>query len=84
MDAKFFKDAVRVGENIHQVRDRRSLVSGHVRNTGLQQGFGHSKNSLAAKFLVLTEVQLLDFLFEEAFRHYRHLHAEWPKVIETE
>jgi hypothetical protein len=84
MDAKFFEDAVGVSENIHQVRDRRSLVSGHVGNTGLQQGFGHSKNSLAAKFLALTEVQLLHFLFEEAFRHYRRLDAEWPDAIAAE
>ncbi len=53
MDAEFVEDVVGVGQHVHQMRDRRALVAGHVRHPGLQQGLGDREDSLAAEFLTV-------------------------------
>ena len=56
MNAQLFEDVVGVGEHVHQVRNRRALIAGHVRNAGLQQRLGDRENAFAAKFLAVAEV----------------------------
>ena len=53
MHAQFFENIVRVGQHVHQVRNRRALITRHVGDAGLQQRLGHGENSLAAEFLRL-------------------------------
>jgi hypothetical protein len=51
MHRKFLENAVGIGQHIHQVRDRRSLIAGHVGNTGLQEGFRNREDSFTPEFL---------------------------------
>src|SRR5215472_7681723 len=69
MDTELFKNIVRVGKHVHQVRNRSALIACHVGNAGLQKGFGDGKDAFATKFLALAEVKFLDFFLEEALRH---------------
>ena len=69
MDAKLVHDVLGVGEHIHEMRDRRALISGDVRNAGLQQGFGDRENAFAAKDFAGLKPQVLNFALEGPFRH---------------
>ena len=40
MHAEIVGRVLGVGEHVHEMGDRRALVSGDVRNAGLKQGFG--------------------------------------------
>ena len=63
-DAVLGEDVLRVGQHVHQVRDRRALIAGHVRHARLEQRLGDGKDALAAKRLAGAQTQLLD-LFDE-------------------
>jgi hypothetical protein len=69
--AQVFQDVVRVGQHVHQVRDGRALITGHVRHPGLQQGLGHREDSLAAELLAGAQPELADFTAERTLRHCR-------------
>jgi len=62
MNAEFIEDILGVGQNIHQMRDRRALVASDVGDARLQQRLGHRQNALAAKDLAVAEFERLDFL----------------------
>ena len=71
MDAELLEDVVGVGEHVHQVRDRRALVARHVGHAGLEQRLGDGENALAAEFVAVAEIELLDFFLEGSFGHAR-------------
>ena len=50
MHAELLEDVVGVGQHVHQVRDRRALIAGHVGHAGLEQRLGDRENALAAEF----------------------------------
>ncbi len=67
--AQFGEDVVGVGQDIHKVGDRRTLVAGYVRHARLQQGLGHGQDPLAVEHLALAQAQLLHFLLEGSLCH---------------
>jgi len=67
--SQLFQNVLGIREHVHQMRNRRTLISGHIRNSGLQKSLRDSKNSLALEFLALPQIEFLDFLFEGPFRH---------------
>src|SRR5205814_6447342 len=69
-DAVVGQDVLRVGQHVHQVRDGRALVAGHVGHARLEQRLRHREDAFAAKHLAGAERQLLHFLDERAFRHH--------------
>ena len=68
VDAELFEDAIRVVEDIHQVRDGRALITGNVGNSGLQQGLRDREDSLTMEYFTFTEIKFLNFFLEGAFR----------------
>ena len=60
--AELAEDLARVGQHVHQVRDRRALVATDVTDTGLQQRLGDGENRLAFEHLTGAESQRADFL----------------------
>ncbi|SPF36238.1 hypothetical protein SBA4_1840017 [Candidatus Sulfopaludibacter sp. SbA4] len=69
VDAEILEDVVGVGEHVHEVGDGSALVAGDVRDSGLEEGLGDGEDALAMEFVALAQPELLDFLFEGAFRH---------------
>ena len=63
-DAVLNQDVLRVGKNVHQVRDRRALVTRNIRDSGFEQRLGDGEDALAAKHFALPQAQLLDFFGE--------------------
>ena len=64
MDAELFHDVVRVGEHVHQMRDRRALIAGDIADAALEQRLGDGEDAFAAELLARADPQLLDFLGE--------------------
>ena len=62
--AQLVQDFAGVGQHVHQVRDRRALVAGHVGHAGLQQRLGDREYALAAEFLARGQAQQFNFLRE--------------------
>ncbi len=67
--AHLLQDVLRIGEHVHQVRDRRALVAGDIGHAGLQQRLGDGQDALAREDLAGTQAQLLHFLGKRPFRH---------------
>ena len=67
--AEVLQDVVRVGEHVHEVRDRRALVARDVAHARLQQRLRDGQDAFAAEFLARTEAEFLDFGLERAFGH---------------
>ena len=63
--AEFLQDLVGVGQHVHQVRDGRTLVAGHIAHAGLQQGLGDREDALAAELFARADAQLLDFFLKD-------------------
>ncbi|MCY1361149.1 hypothetical protein D9M69_478070 [compost metagenome] len=68
-DAVVGQDVLRVGQHIHQVRDRSALVARHIRHARLQQGLGDGQNAFAAEHFSTSKSQLLDFFDERTLSH---------------
>src|SRR5207302_3813720 len=66
-------DVVGVREHVHEVGDRRALVSGHIGAAGLKQRLGHRQDRLAAEFLPRREPQLLYLVLEGSLCHCKPL-----------
>jgi hypothetical protein len=64
MHAELAQDVLRVGQHVHQVADRRALVSPDITDAALQQRLGNGQNAFAGEFLAVTQPQLFDFLGE--------------------
>ena len=71
MNAKFIENGLGVGEHIHEVRNRRSLVAADIGDPRLQQRLGNGENALTMKFVSLTQAQRLNFLGKRALGHGR-------------
>jgi len=69
MNAEVFHHLPCVGEDVHEVRDRRALIAGDIRDAGLQQRLGDGENALSAKDLAGAEAQVLNFALKGPFRH---------------
>ena len=69
MHAEVAHHVLGVGEHVHEMRDRRALIAGDVRDAGLKQGFGDRENAFAAKDLAGLKSQVLNFALEGPFRH---------------
>ncbi len=63
-DALLGKDVLRIGQHVHQVRDGRALVAGHIGNPRFEQGLGDGQNAFTAEHLATGKSQLLDFFDE--------------------
>ena len=73
MHTQFLQDVVRVGQHIHQVRDRRTLVARHIRHARLQQGLGDGQNALAMELVAIAQAEFLHLLHKRAFSHAQNL-----------
>ena len=69
VNTKLLQDVVGVGQDVHQVRDRRTLVTRHIRHARLQQRLGDGQNAFAAKLLTFAQAQLQHFSGKRAFSH---------------
>ena len=69
MDAEVVHHVLGVGQDIHQMRNRRALIAADIGDPGLQQRLGDRENSLAAKNLAVAELQILDLACKRAFGH---------------
>ena len=61
MHTEFLKNRLRVGQYVHQVRNRRTLITGDVAHTALEQGLGDRQNALAPEHSAGLSPQLLHF-----------------------
>jgi hypothetical protein len=64
MHAEARQNVIGIGEYVHQMRDRRALVSRHIGHAGLQQRLGHGQDALAMEFGAVAELQLFDLFLE--------------------
>ena len=69
MHAELVEHVLGVGQDVHQMRDRRTLIAADIGHPGLQQRLGDGENSFAAEFLAVAEFEILHFACERAFRH---------------
>ena len=76
-DAVFGQDVLRVGQHVHQVADRRALVTGDVGDAGFQQRLRHCQNAFAAEALAFAQTQLLDFFDKRTFSHGARVWMRW-------
>ena len=60
MDAELGHVGGGIGEHIHEMRNRRSLIAADIADAGLQQRLGDRQNALAAEFLAVAKFQVLD------------------------
>jgi hypothetical protein len=67
--AQVGEDVLRVGEHVHQVRNRRALVAGDVADAGLQQRLGDGQNALAAKLLAGGQLEVLHLPGKRSLSH---------------
>ena len=69
MHAELVEHILGVGEHVHQMRDRRALITADVRDAGLQQRLGDGENALAAKFFAFAEFEILHFACKRSLCH---------------
>ena len=58
-----------VGQGIHQVADRRALITADIAHARFEQRLGDGEDALAGKLLTLTEFEVFDFALEGSFSH---------------
>ena len=73
MHPQLLQYVVGVGQHIHQVRDRRTLVARHIRHARLQQGLGDGQNALAMELVAIAQAKFLHLLHKRAFSHAQNL-----------
>jgi hypothetical protein len=69
MHAELAKDVLRVGEHVHQMRDRRTLVARDIGDAAFQKRLGDRQNPFAAEFLAGADPQLLNLFGERPLSH---------------
>ena len=62
MHAQFAQNVLRVGQHVHQMADRRALVSGDIADAVFQQCLGDRQNAFAPEGLAFAQPQTFDFL----------------------
>ena len=67
--AEVVEHVLGVGQHVHQVGDRRSLVAADIGDAGLQQRLGDRENSLAAEFLAFAQLEVLNLAGKRPLRH---------------
>ena len=72
MHAELVQNVLRIGEHVHQMRDRRALIAADIADAAFEQRLGDRQDALAAEFLPRADLQLLHFLREGAFSHDSH------------
>lgn len=73
MHPEFAQNLLCVGQHVHQMADRRALVSADIADAALQQRLGDGENAFARKFLAGAEPEFFDFLGKRAFGHFSNL-----------
>jgi hypothetical protein len=58
---EILQDLLCVREHIHQVRDRRALVTADIGDAGLQQRLGNRQDTLACKRIARAQPEFFDF-----------------------
>ena len=80
--------SLRVGQHVHQVRDRRALVAADIADARLQQRLGDGQDAFAAERVAIAESEILDFASERPFSHDAFLperfQAKWRPVRSEE
>ena len=66
---KLIQDRAGIIQHVHQMADRRTLITADIGNAGLQQRLGDGENALAFEGITVAKPQNLDFLPETAFSH---------------
>ena len=69
MDAELVEHVLGVGEHVHEMGNRRTLIAADIGDAGLQQRLGDGENSLAAELLAVAELEILHFACKRPFRH---------------
>ncbi len=69
MHAEFVEHILGVGEHIHQMGNRRALITADIGNAGLQQRLGDRENALAAEFIAFAKFKILHFACKRPFCH---------------
>jgi hypothetical protein len=64
MHAELLQDGLGIGQHIHQMRNGRALVTGHITDTAFQQGLGDRQNAFAMKHRAGLGQKLLYFFGE--------------------
>ena len=64
MNPQLLQNRLGIGQHIHQVRDRRALVTRDIADATFQQCFGDGQNALTVKHRARFGPQLLDFCRE--------------------
>ena len=64
MHAELAQNILRVGEDIHQMRDGCALVTHDIADAALEQRLGDGEDALTAEFFARTDAELFDFLRE--------------------
>jgi hypothetical protein len=82
-DALLGQDVLRIGQHVHQVRDGRALVAGHIGNSGFEQGLGDRQNALTAKYISARKPQLLDFFDERTLSHGGPSSFSWEDALQV-
>jgi hypothetical protein len=57
MNPELIENDFCVGQNVHEVRDGRTLIAAHVGHARLQQRLGDGENALTVKFLAFAQAQ---------------------------
>src|ERR1700722_18865925 len=69
MHAEVVQHILGVGQYVHQMGNRRALITADIGNAGLQQRLGDRENALAAEFLAFTKFKILHFACKRSFCH---------------
>ncbi len=69
MHSEVGENVVGIGQNVHQMRDGRTLVTGDVGDAGLEERLGDCEDALAAEDVALAEMKFPNLFLEGAFRH---------------
>src|ERR1700691_5890378 len=69
VNAELVEHILGVGKHVHQMRNRGALVTADVSHARLQQRLGNRKNSFAAEFVAVAELEILHFARKRAFSH---------------
>ena len=69
MHAQLAEDVLGVRQHVHQMADRRTLISADIADTGFQECLGDRENTLAAEGLARAQAQFLDLFGKRALCH---------------
>ena len=68
MDAELVEQVLRFDQHVHQMRDRRALVTADIGHARLQDRLGDREDALAVEDVAIAQPQRAHFLGEGALR----------------